>query len=95
MKRAELLEEMGIGNAVMHRVNKHRPLSPERLARNPEISKKRMPAKGVFGYLKRTLGDAHETAPGPPEMVGTGAPTTYPHPAPASPKVGQTSPSQE
>jgi IS5 family transposase len=56
-RRAGLLEEMGIGNAVMHRANKHHPvLPPEKRARNAEISKRRMPAEGVFGYFKRTLG---------------------------------------
>ena len=56
-RRRGLLEEMGIGNAVMHRPNKHHPvLAPGRRARNAEISKRRMPAEGVFGYFKRTLG---------------------------------------
>ena len=56
-RRTEHLEEMGIANAVMHRPNKHHPvLPPEKRARNAEISKLRMPAEGVFGYLKRTLG---------------------------------------
>ncbi len=55
--RTELLEEMGIGNAAMHRANKHHPvLAPEKRARNAEISKRRMPAEGVFGYFKRALG---------------------------------------
>ena len=41
----------------MHRPNKHHPLlAPEQRARNAEISKRRMPAEGVFGYFKRTLG---------------------------------------
>ena len=56
-KRTRRLEEMGIGNAVMHRANKHHPvLADDKRARNAEISKKRMPAEGVFGYFKRTLG---------------------------------------
>ena len=56
-RRSELLEEMGIGNAVMHRANKHHPvLAAEKRARNAEISKRRMPAEGVFGYFKRALG---------------------------------------
>ena len=53
--RTELLEEMGIVNAVMHRPNKHHPVLPaEKRARNARISKRRMPAEGV--YFKRTLG---------------------------------------
>lgn len=56
-RRAGLLAEMGIGNAVMHRANKHHPvLAPGKRARNAGISKRRMPAEGVFGYFKRTLG---------------------------------------
>ena len=56
-KRTRRLEEMGIGNAVMHRANKHHPvLADDKRTRNAEISKKRMPAEGVFGYFKRTLG---------------------------------------
>ena len=43
-KRTELLEEIGIGNAVMHRANQYHPLSAERRARNFAISKRRMPA---------------------------------------------------
>lgn len=56
-RRSGMLAEMGIGNAVMHRPDKHHPvLAPEKRARNAEISKRRMPAEGVFGYFKRTLG---------------------------------------
>ena len=56
-RRTRRLEEMGIANAVMHRANKHHPVLPaEKRARNAEISKLRMPAEGVFGYLKRVLG---------------------------------------
>ena len=56
-RRTRRLEEMGIGNAVMHRADKHHPVLPaEKRSRNAEISKLRMPAEGVFGYLKRVLG---------------------------------------
>ena len=53
---AALLEGLGIGNALMHRRGNRRPLTPEQKRRNGEISRARMPAEGVFGYLKRTLG---------------------------------------
>ena len=56
-RRTRRLEEMGIANAVMHRADKHHPVLPaEKRSRNAEISKLRMPAEGVFGYLKRVLG---------------------------------------
>ena len=55
-RHTELLEHMGVENAVMHRGNKHHPLPEIKLARNRKISKLRMPAEGVFGYLKRSLG---------------------------------------
>ena len=56
-RRTRHLEEIGVGNAVMHRANKHHPvLADEKRARNAEISKKRRPAEGVFGYFKRVLG---------------------------------------
>ena len=55
-KHGDLLEKMGNGNALMHRGNKHHPLPESRKARNAEISRLRMPAEGVFGYMKRTLG---------------------------------------
>ena len=41
-RRTRHLEEIGVGNAVMHRANKHHPvLADEKRARNAEISKKR------------------------------------------------------
>ena len=56
VKHRDLLEKMGKGNALMHRGNKHHPMPEDEKARNAEISRLRMPAEGVFGYMKRTLG---------------------------------------
>ena len=56
VKHRDLLEKMGKGNALMRRGNKHHPMPEEEKARNAEISRLRMPAEGVFGYMKRTLG---------------------------------------
>ena len=56
VKHRDLLEKMGKGNALMRRGNKHHPMPESRKARNAEISRLRMPAEGVFGYMKRTLG---------------------------------------
>ena len=56
VKHRDLLEKMGKGNALMHRGNKHHPMPESRKARNAETSRLRMPAEGVFGYMKRTLG---------------------------------------
>ena len=55
-KHTKLLDRMGKANAVMHRGNKHHPLPKAKKARNRAISKFRMPAEGVFGYLKGSLG---------------------------------------
>ena len=46
----------GLGDGLMRRGNKHHSISEREQARNMEISKLRMPAEGVFGYLKRVLG---------------------------------------
>ena len=55
-RNTALLGRTGIGNAVMHRRDNHHPLSAEKKARNVGLSRLRMPAEGVFGYLERTLG---------------------------------------
>lgn len=55
-RHTKLLEQMGKANAVMHRGNKHHPLPRFKKERNEEMTKLRMPAEGVFGYLKRSLG---------------------------------------
>ena len=46
----------GLADGLMRRGNKHHSLPEREQARNLEISKLRMPAEGVFGYLKRVLG---------------------------------------
>ena len=56
VKHRDLLEKMGKGNALMRRGNKHHPMPEDEKARNAETSRPRMPAEGVFGYMKRTLG---------------------------------------
>ncbi len=45
----------GLGNAIMRRANRHRPLSPEEIERNHRLSLLRRPV-GVFGTLKRCYG---------------------------------------
>ncbi len=48
------LAREGIGNAVMHRPNRHHPLSPEDRARNDAIGRVRGRVEGLFGTLKRS-----------------------------------------
>jgi len=50
----ERLAREGIANAVMHRPNRHHPLSDEDKARNDAIAVIRGRVEGVFGTLKRT-----------------------------------------
>lgn len=55
-ERHDDLARRGVADGLMRRRNRHRPLPEREQARNAAVSKVRMPAEGVFGYLKQALG---------------------------------------
>ena len=54
--RHDDLARRGVADGLMRRGNKHHRLPARDELRNLEISRLRMPAEGVFGYLKQALG---------------------------------------
>jgi len=56
--RRKALRERGAKDRLMHRPNKHHPLTPRQTRRNRLIGKRRAPIEGVFGTLKRVYGFA-------------------------------------
>jgi IS5 family transposase len=48
------LAQAGIADGVMRRAGRNRPLSPEEVRRNHELSPRRRPVEKVFGTLKRS-----------------------------------------
>jgi IS5 family transposase len=55
-KRRERLRELGIKNRMMHRPNKHHPLTPRQIRHNRAIGRHRAPVEQVFAQLKRLCG---------------------------------------
>jgi len=55
--RAELARR-GFGDGIMRRGHRNRPLRPDEIARNHELSLLRRPVEGLFGVLKRSYGFA-------------------------------------
>lgn len=54
--RRALLASLGLGDGIMHRPNKHHPLSPQQTRRNAALAKIRCRVETVFAVLKRTYG---------------------------------------
>lgn len=54
--RRALLARLGIGDGIMHRPNKHHPLTQEQTRRNGALSKIRCRVETVFAVLKRLYG---------------------------------------
>jgi transposase, IS5 family len=50
------LAQGGLGDGIMRRATRGRPLSPEEVERNHELSLRRRPVEAVFGTLKRCYG---------------------------------------
>jgi IS5 family transposase len=55
-KRREALRQLGIKNRMMHRPNKHHPLTPRQIRHNRGIGRRRAPVEQVFAQLKRLCG---------------------------------------
>lgn len=55
-KRREKLRELGIKDRMMHRPNKHHPLTPRQIQHNRAIGRHRAPVEQVFAQLKRLCG---------------------------------------
>lgn len=54
--RREALKARGVKDRLMHRPNKHHPLTPWQQRRNAAIGKRRAPVEQVFARLKRLCG---------------------------------------
>ena len=54
--RRALLARLGIGDGIMHRPNKHHPLTDEQTRRNSALSKIRCRVETVFAVLKQSYG---------------------------------------
>lgn len=52
----QYLADRGIGDGVMRRAQRNRPLTADQVERNKELSLRRRPVEAVFGTLKRTYG---------------------------------------
>lgn len=55
-KRREALRKLGIKDRMMHRPNKHHPLTPRQIQHNRAIGRLRAPVEQVFAQLKRLCG---------------------------------------
>ncbi|MGO4728249.1 MULTISPECIES: IS5 family transposase [unclassified Inquilinus] len=55
-ERREALREQGIKDRMMHRPNKHHPLTPRQIQHNRAIGRRRAPVEQVFAQLKRLCG---------------------------------------
>jgi len=54
--RRELLARLGLADGILHRPNKHHPLTPGQRRRNAALSKIRCGVETVFAVLKRVYG---------------------------------------
>ncbi|MGE5502255.1 MAG: IS5 family transposase [Ignavibacteriales bacterium] len=54
--RSARLRVLGIKDRLMHRANKHHPLTGRQRARNRAIGRRRAPVEQIFARLKRALG---------------------------------------
>jgi IS5 family transposase len=54
--RRELLARLGIEDCIMHRPNKHHPLTEQQSRRNARLSKVRCRVETIFAVLKQTYG---------------------------------------
>jgi IS5 family transposase len=54
--RRRLLAKLGLKDGIMHRPNKHHPLTPEQTTRNAALSKVRCRVETVFAVLKQVYG---------------------------------------
>jgi IS5 family transposase len=54
--RRELLARLGIADGILHRPNKHHPLTEQQTRRNAALSKVRCRVETVFAVLKRVYG---------------------------------------
>lgn len=55
-RRRDLLARLGLGDGIMHRPNKHHPLTIRQRRRNAALSKVRCRVETVFAVLKRIYG---------------------------------------
>ena len=55
-KHREKLRDLGIKDRMMHRPNKHHPLTPRQIQHNRAIGRRRAPVEQVFARLKRLCG---------------------------------------
>lgn len=55
-RRRELLANLGLTDGIMHRPNKHHPLTLQQRRRNAALSKIRSRVETIFGVLKRIYG---------------------------------------